>query len=352
MKSSIGIGLMSGSSLDGLDLSTVKFTMESPEKICFKLLHNASIEYPAEWQKRLSEAFYADEKTLDQLHHDYGVFLGKATASYIASTHCKPDFVASHGHTVFHRPEEGYTLQIGDGQAIANLCGTTVINDFRSEDVGKGGQGAPLVPIGDRLLFGEYEVCLNIGGIANASYEKNGQRIAFDICIANQALNHLAQREGKKYDANGDMARQGKVVSELLDKLNDNAFYSKPAPKSLGREFFEADIKQLIDAYPTTDALCTFSEHIAIQIGQATNTVPTGKMLLTGGGAYNKHLVERIKTHCKHEIVIPNRDIIDFKEALVFALLGFLKMEGVNNVLKSVTGAREDSCSGCIYRPN
>ena len=351
MKSSIGIGLMSGSSLDGLDIATVKFTIESPEKIGFELLHHASMEYPAEWQKRLSDAFYADKKGLELLDKEYGQYLGEATAQYIADTRCKPDFVASHGHTIFHRPEEGYTLQIGDGQAIANECKTLVVNDFRSEDVSKGGQGAPLVPIGDRLLFGDNEVCLNIGGIANASFEKKGQRIAFDICIANQALNYLAQREGKKYDADGNMARQGKVVSELLDKLNDNAFYSKPAPKSLGREFFEENIRQQIDAYPTADALCTFAEHIAIQTGQATGVVPKGKMLITGGGAYNKHLVERIKAHCRHDVVIPDNDIIDFKEAIIFALLGFLKLEGITNVLKSVTGANSDSCSGHVSMP-
>ena len=351
MKSSIGIGLMSGSSLDGLDIATVRFTMESPERIGFELLHHAAIEYPSTLQRQLSEAFYADKETLQRLDHDYGIFLGKATADFIASTHCKPDFVASHGHTVFHRPEEGYTLQIGDGQAIADECKALVVNDFRSEDVSKGGQGAPLVPIGDKLLFGDYEVCLNIGGIANASFERDGQRIAFDICIANQALNYLAQREGKKYDADGNMARQGKVVSELLNKLNDNAFYSKPAPKSLGREFFEANIKPLIDTYPTFDALCTFAEHIAMQIGQATNVVPKGRMLITGGGAYNKHLVERIREHCHHEVVIPDNDIIDFKEALIFALLGFRRLEGITNVLKSVTGANSDSCSGRTYLP-
>ena len=348
MKTSTAIGLMSGSSLDGLDIATVKFTMGSPNHIGFELLHHAAIEYPTEWQKKLSEAFYADAKTLKQLDLEYGQYLGEATARYIADTGCKPDLIASHGHTIFHRPEEGYTLQIGNGQAIANRCKTTVVNDFRSEDVSKGGQGAPLVPIGDRLLFGDYEVCLNIGGIANASYEKDGQRIAFDICIANQALNHLAQREGKKYDADGDMARQGKVVGELLNKLNDNAFYGKPAPKSLGREFFEANIRQLIETYPTADALCTFAEHIAMQVGQATNAIPSGRMLITGGGAYNKHLIGRIKAHSRHEIVIPDPDIIDFKEAIVFALLGFLRLEGITNVLKSVTGASEDSCSGEI----
>lgn len=339
---------MSGSSLDGLDLATVRFTMESPEKIGFELLHHASIEYPTEWQKKLSEAFYADKKSLELLDKEYGKYLGEKTAQYIANTKRTPDFIASHGHTIFHRPEEGYTLQIGNGEIMARECNTTVVNDFRSEDVSKGGQGAPLVPIGDRLLFGDYEICLNIGGIANASFEKDGQRIAFDICIANQALNHLAQREGKKYDTNGDMARQGKIVTELLDKLNDNAFYGKPAPKSLGREFFEENIRQQIDTYPTADALCTFAEHIAMQIGEATSIVPKGKMLITGGGAYNTHLVERIKAHCRHEVVIPDRDIIEFKEAIVFALLGFLKLEGITNVLKSVTGASSDSCSGKV----
>ncbi len=351
MTEAVGIGLMSGSSLDGLDIATVKFRMGKPEHISFELMHQASVNYPEEWHKKLGEAFYTDQESLKKLDVEYGKFLGEATARFIDATQFKPDFIASHGHTVFHRPDLGYTLQIGNGQAIADKCKTLAINNFRSEDVCKGGQGAPLVPIGDKLLFGDYDVCLNIGGIANASFEKDNKRIAFDICIANQVLNYLAQREGKKYDANGDMARQGKIVPQLLNSLNDNNFYNKPAPKSLGREFFEENIKLQVDSYPTTDALCTCTEHIAMQIGQSTNTVPKGRMLITGGGTYNKYLVDRIKAHCNHNIVIPDNDIIDFKEAIVFALLGFLKLNGITNVLKSVTGAREDSCSGEVFLP-
>ncbi len=262
-----------------------------------------------------------------------------------------PDFVASHGHTIFHRPEEHYTLQIGDGQELAKACGFTVINDFRTEDVSKGGQGAPLVPIGDKLLFGDYEICLNIGGIANVSYDEDGKRIAFDLCIANQALNYLAQMKGLPYDRDGELARSGEVDITLLKQLNRHPFYGLYPPKSLGREFFEANQKELLQGLSVPDLLATFVEHIALQIALGVSHLPKGKILVTGGGARNKFLMERLQARSSHEVVIPDKMIIDYKEALVFAFLGLLRVEGKTNVLASVTGAESDSCSGRIWRP-
>ena len=222
------------------------------------------------------------------------------------------------------------------------------INDFRSEDVSKGGQGAPLVPIGDRHLFAEYPICLNIGGIANVSYEMNGRRVAYDICMANQLLNYLANKLGYDYDNNGQFAKQGKVDKELFDILNDNAYYKQDAPKSLGREFFENVQHKIIDesSLSINDLLATATEHIAHQIVKSTDNLEKSKMLVTGGGAKNNFLIERICSLSKHEIVIPDVMITDFKEALIFAFLGVLKMEGKINVLSSVTGASSDSSSG------
>ena len=225
------------------------------------------------------------------------------------------------------------------------------VNDFRTEDVLKGGQGAPLVPIGDRLLFGDYDICLNIGGIANLSYEWNGRRIAYDLCIANQALNWLAQREGMAYDKDGLLAQRGKVDEKLLEQLNDNEFFRQAPPKSLGREFFERFQKPLIEHCDTADGMATCVEHIAMQIGKAIEHLPKGKMLVTGGGAHNTYLVERIQHYSKHQLVVPDRMTVDFKEALIFALLGLLRLEGNTNVLSSVTGAPTDSCSGLIWHP-
>ncbi len=350
MKESLAIGLMSGSSLDGIDLALVRFTYGEGH-YSYNIVKATTLPYPEEWQQRLANAFLAKPEDLVTLDKEYGAYLGQRVSEFVKQCEVKPDFVASHGHTIFHKPELRYTLQIGDGQALANHCGILTVNDFRTEDVSKGGQGAPLVPIGDKLLFSDYDICLNIGGIANLSYEVNGQRIAYDICIANQALNWLAQREGLAYDKDGLMARQGRVNELLMQQLNDNPFFQQAPPKSLGREFFETYQKQVLEAYNTSNALATFVEHIALQIGQSTAMLTQGKMLITGGGARNKYLIERIQKHTKHQVVVPDHETVDYKEALIFALLGLLRLEGQTNVLCSVTGAPTDSCSGKIWHP-
>ena len=350
MKTSLAIGLMSGSSLDGIDLALVRFTSDNGH-YAYDIVDAKTLPYSLSWQQRLANAFLSKPEDLVPLDKEYGTYLGQCVAEYLQQHHVKPDFVASHGHTIFHKPEQRYTLQIGDGQALANACGVTVVNDFRTEDVSKGGQGAPLVPIGDRLLFAEYDICLNIGGIANLSYELDGQRIAYDICIANQALNWLAQREDLAYDKDGLIALRGKVNDALLKRLDDNAFFLQTPPKSLGREFFETYQKQLLESYDTADAMATFVEHIAEQIGQAVKPLKQGKMLITGGGAHNRYLVERIQQHTQHQVVVPDSQTVDYKEALIFAFLGLLRLEGRTNVLCSVTGAPTDSCSGKIWRP-
>ena len=372
MKETTAIGLMSGSSLDGLDIALVRFRPadgpSAEEKYIFQILQAETLPYPDHWKKQLAEAFQQQPQDLVQLDKDYGKYLGEQVRNFAQKHKAKPDFVASHGHTIFHRPEEHYTLQIGDGQALANACGFTVVNDFRTEDVGKGGQGAPLVPIGDKLLFGDYEMCLNIGGIANISYDENGKRIAYDLCIANQALNYLAQMEGLDYDKDGNLARSGKVDFGLLKKLNNSPFFLQEPPKSLGREYFEMYQKGLLDEgrgtaghetrdYGTRDAdlsiadmLATFVEHIALQIAIPISLLPKGKILVTGGGARNKFLMERLQARTKHEVIIPEKEIIDYKEALIFAFLGLRRLEGKTNVLASVTGAESNSCSGKIWK--
>lgn len=350
MKNTLAIGLMSGSSLDGLDIALVQFSGNEGH-YGYHIEIAETLPYSEYWHDQLAEAFLHQPEELAPLDKAYGAYLGQQVSAFVEKHGVKPDFVASHGHTVFHKPEQRYTLQIGDGQALADACGLTVVNDFRTEDVSKGGQGAPLVPIGDRLLFGDYEICLNIGGIANLSYEFDGKRIAYDICIANQALNWLAQQEGLSYDKDGLLARQGHLIPELLDTLNDNGFYRQSPPKSLGREFFETFQKDLLKRYSTTDALATFTEHIALQIAQSIEHLPQGKLLVTGGGAHNSYLIERIQQHTGHQVVVPDTQTVDYKEALIFALLGLLRLESQINVLSSVTGAPSDSCSGKIWHP-
>ncbi|MBO5810792.1 MAG: anhydro-N-acetylmuramic acid kinase [Bacteroidales bacterium] len=346
------IGLMSGSSLDGVDIAYVNFSHDN-KKWFFQIVEAGNVPYPEYWKEQLSSAFNKDKEELKELDIEYGKYLGTITKKFIKKYEMEPKLIASHGHTIFHRPEEGFTLQIGNGQQIANETGIMTINDFRTEDVEKGGQGAPLVPIGDRHLFAEYPICLNIGGIANVSYELNNQRIAYDICMANQLLNYLAGKLGYDYDNNGNFAKQGNINQELLNVLNDNNYYRQEAPKSLGREFFENVQHKIIDdsKLSINDLLATATEHIAFQIVNTTNSLEPTKMLITGGGAKNQYLIERIKKLSRHEIVIPETMIIDYKEALIFAFLAALKMEGKINVLSSVTGASSDSSSGKIWNP-
>lgn len=347
------IGLMSGSSLDGVDIAYVNFSHDN-KKWFFQIVEAGNVPYSEYWKEQLSLAFNKDKEELKELDKEYGRYLGSITKKFIMKYDMEPKLIASHGHTIFHRPEEGFTLQIGDGQEIANATGLMTINDFRTEDVEKGGQGAPLVPIGDRHLFDEYPICLNIGGIANVSYETEERRTAYDICMANQLLNYLAGKLGYDYDNNGCFAQQGTVNPELLNILNDNPYYKHDAPKSLGREFFENVQHKVIDDSELSvyDLLATATEHIALQITNSTNHLDATKMLITGGGAKNQYLINRIKALSKHEIVIPDTMIIDYKEALIFAFLATLKMEGKINVLSSVTGASSDSSSGKIWMPN
>ncbi len=347
------IGLMSGSSLDGVDIAYVNFSHDN-KKWFFQIVEAGNVPYSEYWKEQLSSAFNKDKEELKELDKEYGRYLGTITKKFIKKYEMEPKLIASHGHTIFHRPEEGFTLQIGDGQEIADITGIMTINDFRTEDVEKGGQGAPLVPIGDRHLFAEYPICLNIGGIANVSYETDGQRTAYDICMANQLLNYLAGKLGYDYDNNGNIAKQGKVNKELLDILNGNPYYRQEAPKSLGREFFENVQHKIVDEsdLSVADLLATATEHIAIQIADATQHLDATKMLITGGGAKNKFLIDRISALSKHEIIIPDTLIVDYKEALIFAFLAALKLEGKINVLSSVTGASSDSSSGKIWMPN
>ncbi len=348
------IGLMSGSSLDGLDIAYVVFWKDHLQWK-FDIQHTECIAYPSFWRKRLSDAFYAGSSELHDLHLDYGTFIGREVKLFMDKFHICPELIASHGHTVFHKPEEGVTLQIGDGNRIADLTGVMVINDFRSEDVLKGGQGAPLVPVGDKLLFSAYDACINIGGIANVSFDDSfGARLAYDICPANQILDYLAAQEGYAYDPGGALASAGNPDKSLLEKLNQLDYYQRSIPKSLGREWVESDVIPLLQSYKIAvkDLLRTYTEHMAFQIAQSLMTLSdSSDVLITGGGARNNFLIERIKTHTPHRIEVPDPVLIDFKEALVFAFLGLLRWKGITNVYKSVTGAGSDSCAGTIHLP-
>jgi anhydro-N-acetylmuramic acid kinase len=345
------IGVMSGTSLDGIDLAHINFSIEDG-KWAFEILETETVSYSPEWLQKLKIAVGFSKSALELLNKDYTALLGGIIADFIQKYHIQNiDAVCSHGHTILHQPQNGLTLQIGNLPEIAKLTGQKTVCDFRVADVALGGQGAPLVPIGDRILFSEFDYCLNLGGFSNVSFESGGKRIAFDISPVNTVLNFYANQLGLDYDDKGKITRTGKINSDLWNELNALDFYQKSFPKSLGFEFVKETILPMIEKHkiPVEDKLRTFTEHIALQTAAALPS-KKGKLLITGGGAYNDFLIERMKHYLsKIEIIIPTAKILEFKEALIFALLGVLRLRNEVNVLSSVTGAEHDHSSGFIY---
>lgn len=341
---------MSGTSLDGVDIAFCRFEKIN-DRWSFSINNAETIPYPENWRHRLSsvESGSAFELVLTDI--EYGHFLGKLTRQFIDKHQVNPDFIASHGHTIFHQPEKKITWQIGKGAAIAAETGVTVICDFRSSDVALGGQGAPLVPIGDKILFPEYDYCLNLGGFANISFDQNGRRIAFDVCPCNIVLNSLAKETGKNYDEDGALAGKGILNKDLLIRLNNIEYYSQPLPKSLGKEWLLNNFIPLLNMsdIPIEDKLMTISEHIAQQIQQAAPSRKGQGMLITGGGSFNRFLVGKIREQTGMNVIIPDTTIINFKEALIFAFLGVLRWRNEVNCLRSYTGASHDNIGGTIY---
>lgn len=344
------IGVMSGTSLDGVDLAHISFKKEA--NWTFEILQCETIPYSTEWVEKLKGGMLLSADELKVLNDDYTDLLSSIILNFIGKYSIKNiDAVCSHGHTILHQPQNGFTLQIGNLPKIASIIKLPVVCDFRVQDVLLGGQGAPLVPIGDRLLFSEYDYCLNLGGFSNISFEKAGKRIAYDISPVNTVLNFYANKLGFDYDDKGTIARKGKLNVDLFEKLNSLPYYSDSFPKSLGMEFVNDIIFPLLHTFKITneDMLHTFVEHIAYQIGIAVSNL-ANTLLITGGGAYNAFLVERMKHYLPNvDLIIPNDATVQFKEALIFAFLGVLKLRNENNVLASVTGAKKDHSSGVIY---
>jgi anhydro-N-acetylmuramic acid kinase len=352
MKTYSIIGMMSGTSLDGVDLAHCTFE-ETENGYLYKLGVCETIPYPELWLNKLRTIPFASAVEYAETHKAYGSYIGGLIRDFITKNKISADFVASHGHTIFHNPAKQFTSQIGDGAAIAVGCGLPVVCDFRTGDVAAGGQGAPLVPIGDQLLFAQYDYCLNLGGFANISMQMNGKRIAWDISPANIILNHIALQKGKPYDKDGKMAASGMIYPELLQTLNGLGYYHIQPPKSLGREWIEKEILPMLPLYNISpeDAACTFCEHIAKQIAVCLENDSKKQMLITGGGAFNTFLIQRIAAHTQVELIIPEPKTVNYKEALVFAFLGLLRMQGKPNCLASVTGASRNVSGGAVYLP-
>jgi len=347
---------MSGTSLDGVDLACCHFKSDKG-KWNFRIEAAGTVPYNNRWKNWLARAHLLSGRELLDLDIEYGYYLGGLARDFCKKGSFDPGFIASHGHTVFHQPEKGITLQVGNGSALAVKSGVPVVHDFRSLDVSLGGHGAPLVPIGDRLLFEDYDFCLNLGGFSNVSFEEDNQRIAFDISPCNIVLNNYAKDLSLDFDEDGKNARQGSVKENLLDELDGLEYYSRKGPKSLGREWLEKEFYPVIQSFNlnVNDILRTVTEHIAGRIAKVIagrDMLNASKILITGGGARNSFLVERISEAAGTDLAIPDPQLIDFKEALVFALLGILRSRGQINTLSSVTGATMDSSGGVICYPS
>ncbi|WP_075348914.1 anhydro-N-acetylmuramic acid kinase [Algoriphagus marinus] len=348
------IGLMSGTSGDGLDLALCEFNKDSSWS--FQILEAETSPFPKTLELDLMRSHTLSGLELSILDVRFGNWMGEQVNQFCKKYRCKPDAICSHGHTVYHQPEKGLSLQIGNGWALYQQTGIKVINDFRMLDVQLGGQGAPLVPIGDELLFPEMDFCINLGGIANISMNWEGKRIAFDTCPFNLLLNPQAKILGADYDDQGKWASEGKVDQNLLKGLNSISFYKKNSAKSLGREDLEKDFLPLISASQASekDILATLIDHYAFQISTvikdfSSNANP--KVLLTGGGAYNEFFIQSLENHLNAAITILKTapQLIEFKEALIFGFLGVLRLRGEINCLSSVTGADRDSSGGMIF---
>lgn len=348
------IGIMSGTSLDGVDLAHIHFSIFD-NKWTYTIEECDTIPYSDEWINKLKNGILKTSVELEDLNKEYTKLLGSIITNFIDSNSLDSiDFICSHGHTILHQPQNGFTLQIGNLPEIAKYTSQKTICDFRVQDVELGGQGAPLVPIGDRILFSDYDYCLNLGGFSNISFEVNNQRIAFDISPVNTVLNFYSNTFGLEYDDKGKISASGNLNLDLFEKLNELEFYHKSYPKSLGFEFVKETILPILESYPisTEDKMRTFTEHIAYQIGKILQS-KSGKLLVSGGGVYNDFLIERMKTHLPTiEIIIPDEKTIKFKEALIFGLLGVLKERNEINTLASVTGASHNHSSGKIFTPN
>jgi anhydro-N-acetylmuramic acid kinase len=354
------IGVMSGSSLDGLDIAFVELQAKSG-KWDFDIIKAETIPYPEEWSRKLGGAIHLNARDYLLLHADYGHFLGKQVKSFMEKHGLafKVALVSSHGHTTFHLPPR-MTAQLGDGSAIAAETGLPVITDLRAIDVALGGQGAPIVPMGEKLLWNDYQFFLNIGGIANISVNHPRQYIAYDICPANRVLNMITAKRGLAYDDGGMIAASGKINQDILNTLNQLEYYGKAYPKSLANDFGTDTVYPLLQqpSLPDEDALRTYTEHIAVQVSgevekhlRATG-FSNARILVTGGGAFNHFLIDRLRFYLEPmwvEVEVPDQALVNFKEALVMALLGVLRWRDESTTISSVTGASRDGIGGAVW---
>ncbi len=357
------LGLMSGSSLDGLDIAYVRYWLEG-DQWKFEIKEAEVVPYPKKWELRLFNLAYQDAITYLKTSAYYGLYIGEEVNKFLERKGIpkdKVDFIASHGHTIFHQPENHVSSQVGDGAKIAAVTGLPVISNFRDEDVALGGQGAPITPVADKYLFPEFVLTLNLGGFANiTAHLKDGRLVGFDIVALNVVINHFAKELGYDMDKDGELGREGVPDEDLLAKLNSIWYYDKPFPKCLSMGWFNRVLLPILRKARISklDILRTYYEHVAQQIGKAVKLLKeiglakeNPQMLVTGGGAFNKFLLERLQEHVDVEMVIPDEQLVKFKEAVAIGFLGVLRVRGEPNVYASVTGAEKDTVNGALHLP-
>lgn len=340
---------MSGTSMDGVDIAYCQFTNHEGSWD-YEIKNVTTIPYDKNWIVRLTQLYKQPIHLYAKTDVFYGKFLGKIINDFITQNNLVVDLIASHGHTIFHQPENGFTAQIGCGATISAICNVPVVNNFRVMDVALNGQGAPLVPIGDQFLFNNYNACLNLGGFANISFKE--KQIAFDISPCNLAFNLLANELNLPFDEDGRIAANGSIHQEFLTALNTLDFYKKNNAKSLGIEWFNQFFIPLLNQFENisiANKMATINLHVAQQITKLINSENINNILVTGGGAYNKYLIENIKSITNVQIIIPDSLTIDYKEALIFAFLGVLRIRNEINILKSVTGAASNCIGGALH---
>ncbi len=356
---------MSGSSLDGLDIAFCTFTIKALptfEVVNWKINASNTVAYSKAWQKKLMELPQSSALDFVETHAKFGHYLGQLVQQFLSEHALTPDLIVSHGHTIFHYPERQFTVQIGDGAAIASITGYPVVSDVRAMDVSSGGQGAPIAPIADRYLLSEFDFCLNTGGIFNITYQSDKHSVALDITGANQILNTLANEMDLPYDASGAIARTGTVNITLLEQSNTFDYFLEEYPKSLDNQWVRENLTQLFKNFDAavSDRLRTACEHIVFQTRQSVQQIfekeklpkdRVYKMIVTGGGAFNTFLMELLVEGLPEiQVVLPDKEMIENKEALLMALMGVMRIESVPNCIHTVTGAVRSVIGGVVHQ--
>ena len=352
------LGIMSGTSADGADFVLAELA-GLPPRVAHRVLEHISLPYPANLREAVLRALYSQANTREValLHHDLGRFFAEGAASFAG----KAQLAALHGQTVWHQPPAA-TWQIGEAAYLAEALSCPVVADFRPSDLALGGQAAPLVAYPDLLLYGEEGVrraLHNLGGISNVTYLDGleaSRLLAFDTGPGNCLLDEAAARLGHSHDPAGSLARTGQINQEKLSSWLAHPFFSQPPPKSTGREVWRLD-SLATEGMSAYDLLATLTELTAKSIANAYQQflLPRGldQVWIGGGGAYNQFLVERIRQALPVPVFTFEEKGLDsrVREALAFAVLGYLRFHQLPNVLSGVTGAKKDAVAGKLVLP-